>query len=110
MVRRWIKFLGREEAIRLMMWNNRDPIFSLRANVSKGFRRADLVEQLEKLKVPYDISPHLDDFVRIKTGMQIVIQAGLLKDGFCSVQDESADILGQDWLSPLSIHSLVRAF
>nr|XP_027061426.1 uncharacterized protein LOC113688037 isoform X1 [Coffea arabica]XP_027061427.1 uncharacterized protein LOC113688037 isoform X1 [Coffea arabica]XP_027061428.1 uncharacterized protein LOC113688037 isoform X1 [Coffea arabica]XP_027061429.1 uncharacterized protein LOC113688037 isoform X1 [Coffea arabica]XP_027064489.1 uncharacterized protein LOC113690691 isoform X1 [Coffea arabica] len=93
MVRRWIKFLGHEEAIRLMIWNNRDPTFNLRANISKGFRRADLIEQLEKLKVPHDISPHLDDFVRIKTGMQIVIQAGLLKDGFCSVQDESAGLV-----------------
>lgn len=29
MVRRWIKFLGQEEAVRLMNWNNSDPSFSL---------------------------------------------------------------------------------
>ncbi|CAI9088206.1 OLC1v1022480C1 [Oldenlandia corymbosa var. corymbosa] len=93
MVRRWIKHLGREEAIRLMMWNNKDPTFSLRANVAKGFRRSHLVEQLEKLKVPHELSAHLDDFVRIRTGMQLIIQSGLLKDGLCSVQDESAGMV-----------------
>lgn len=137
MVRRWMKYLGREEAIKLMMWNNSDPSFSLRfqlklislsflffiinlnghviisyklllayyrANRGKGFTRAQLVSRLEtlkvplyfhkchlfyihvvlvkqifstkctefvKLQVPYELSPHLDDFVRIQTGMQV---------------------------------------
>ncbi|KAF8410874.1 hypothetical protein HHK36_003411 [Tetracentron sinense] len=128
MVRRWTKHLGQEEAVRLMMWNNSDPRFSLRANKGKGFTRADLVMRLEMLKVPYELSSHLDDFVRIRTGMQasvaymqdliqvklwkqveilltqlmvfalrsnieIVIQAGLLKEGLCSVQDESAGLV-----------------
>ncbi|KAF9601625.1 hypothetical protein IFM89_021091 [Coptis chinensis] len=89
MVRRWIKYLGQEEAKRLMAWNNCDPSFSLRANTAKGFSRADLVKRLETLKVPHELSRNLDDFVRITTGMQNIIQAGLLKDGLCSVQDES---------------------
>ncbi|KAH6786276.1 NOL1/NOP2/sun family protein / antitermination NusB domain-containing protein [Perilla frutescens var. hirtella] len=93
MVRRWINQLGLDEAIKLMSWNNTDPCFSIRANTGKGFTRADLVEELEKCKVPYDLSQHLDDFVRIRTGMQVVIQAGLLKKGFCSVQDESAGLV-----------------
>ncbi|KAM7492788.1 hypothetical protein LguiA_035709 [Lonicera macranthoides] len=93
MVRRWTKYLGREEAIQLMTWNNSDPSFSLRANSGKGFTRADLVLRLTMLKVPHELSPHLDDFVRMKTGMQSVIQAGLLKEGLCSVQDESAGLV-----------------
>ncbi|XP_058112197.1 uncharacterized protein LOC131255476 isoform X11 [Magnolia sinica] len=93
MVRRWIKYLGVEEAMRLMIWNNSDPSFSLRANGAKGFTRADLVERLTILKVPHEPSLHMDDFVRIKTGMQTFIQAGLLKDGLCSVQDESAGMV-----------------
>ncbi|XP_058110091.1 uncharacterized protein LOC131253209 isoform X2 [Magnolia sinica] len=40
--------------------------------------------------VPHEPSLHMDDFVCIKTGMQTFIQAGLLKDGLCSVQDKSA--------------------
>ncbi|XP_059666565.1 uncharacterized protein LOC132312279 isoform X2 [Cornus florida] len=93
MVRRWRKYLGLEEAIKLMIWNNSDPSYSLRANSGKGFTRADLVMRLETLKVPYELSSHLDDFVRIRTGMQIVKQAGLLKEGLCSVQDESAGLV-----------------
>ncbi|XP_010243952.1 PREDICTED: uncharacterized protein LOC104587888 isoform X2 [Nelumbo nucifera] len=81
MVRRWTKYLGQEEAIRLMMWNNSNPSFSLRANRRKGFTRDDLMMRLKTLKVPHEPSLHLDDFVRIGTGMQIVIQAGLLKEG-----------------------------
>ncbi|KAL6999111.1 16S rRNA (cytosine(967)-C(5))-methyltransferase [Sarracenia purpurea var. burkii] len=93
MVRRWTKYIGHEEAIKLMMWNNSDPSFSLRANSGKGFTRADLVTRLEMLKVPHEISLHLDDFVRIRTGMQLVMQAGLLREGLCSVQDESAGLV-----------------
>ncbi|KAL6313912.1 hypothetical protein AAG906_010331 [Vitis piasezkii] len=93
MVRRWTKYLGQEEAIKLMMWNNSEPSFSLRANSGKGFTRADLVMRLKMLKVPHELSPHLDNFVRIRTGMQIVIQAQLLKEGLCSVQDESAGLV-----------------
>ncbi|XP_047939231.1 probable ribosomal RNA small subunit methyltransferase B isoform X1 [Salvia hispanica] len=93
MVRRWINQLGLDEAVKFMTWNNSDPGFSIRANTAKGFTRADLVGELEKLEVPYELSQHLEDFVRIRTGMQIIIQAGLLKKGFCSVQDESAGLV-----------------
>lgn len=93
MVRRWMNYFGLEEAIKLMIWNNSDPCFSIRANTGKGFTRADLVTKLEELKVPYEISHHLDDFVRIRAGLQVVLQAGLLKNGFCSVQDESAGLV-----------------
>ncbi|XP_058112194.1 uncharacterized protein LOC131255476 isoform X9 [Magnolia sinica] len=117
MVRRWIKYLGVEEAMRLMIWNNSDPSFSLRANGAKGFTRADLVERLTILKVPHEPSLHMDDFVRIKTGMQVCvkiynttkrtfIQAGLLKDGLCSVQDESAAQLCWDLGLLVSIYFL----
>ncbi|PON94003.1 rRNA small subunit methyltransferase B [Trema orientale] len=93
MVRRWTKYLGKEEAIKLMAWNNSDPSFSLRANSEKGISRADLETKLNSLKVPYEPSLHLSDFIRIKTGLQTVIQAGLLKEGLCSVQDESAGLV-----------------
>ncbi|CAM8978775.1 unnamed protein product [Rhodiola kirilowii] len=91
MVRRWTKTIGQQEAVKLMMWNNSNPSFSLRANSGKGFTRADLIVQLEELKaVQHEPSLYMDEFVRIKTGMQSVIQAGLLSKGLCSVQDESA--------------------
>ncbi|CAM8900953.1 unnamed protein product [Rhodiola kirilowii] len=93
MVRRWTKTLGQQEAVKLMMWNNSNPSFSLRANSGKGFTRADLIVQLEELKVQHEPSLYMNEFVRIKTGMQSVIQAGFLSKGLCSVQDESAGLI-----------------
>uniref|UniRef100_A0A7N0RFK5 16S rRNA (cytosine(967)-C(5))-methyltransferase n=1 Tax=Kalanchoe fedtschenkoi TaxID=63787 RepID=A0A7N0RFK5_KALFE len=93
MVRRWTKTLGQEDAVKLMVWNNSDPSFSLRANIGQGFTRADLIMQLQELKVQHEPSLYMDEFVRIKTGMQSVIQAGLLTKGLCSVQDESAGLV-----------------
>ncbi|KAG2644096.1 hypothetical protein PVAP13_2KG404900 [Panicum virgatum] len=92
MVRRWIRLHGKDEALRLMNWNNSDPRFSLRVNTSKGYTRADLVKQLESLQVHHEESV-MDEFVRIQEGMQAVLQAGLLKDGMCAVQDESAGLV-----------------
>uniref|UniRef100_A0A0D9XEV0 SAM-dependent MTase RsmB/NOP-type domain-containing protein n=1 Tax=Leersia perrieri TaxID=77586 RepID=A0A0D9XEV0_9ORYZ len=88
MVRRWIRFLGKDEAVKLMNWNNSDPHFSIRVNTAKGYTRADLIDRLENLQVPYDKST-MDEFVCIREGMQTVLQAGLLKEGMCAVQDES---------------------
>ncbi|CAD5181598.1 unnamed protein product [Musa acuminata subsp. malaccensis] len=93
MVRRWMKFWGIEESVRLMNWNNSDPCFGLRVNTAKGYTRNDLVNRLKSLKVPHELSTFLEDFVRLQTGMQTVIQAGLLKEGICSVQDESAGLV-----------------
>ncbi|KAJ6301794.1 hypothetical protein OIU77_016000 [Salix suchowensis] len=86
-------FRAKKKAIKLMMWNNDDPSFSLRANSGKGVTRADLVMQFNMLKVPHEVSLHLDHFVRVKTGLQSIIQAGLLKQGLCAVQDESAGLI-----------------
>ncbi|XP_057816532.1 uncharacterized protein LOC131029889 isoform X3 [Cryptomeria japonica] len=43
--------------------------------------------------VPYKLSPYLEEFVHLTTGLQNVIQAGLIKEGTCAVQDESAGLV-----------------
>jgi hypothetical protein len=67
------------------------------------------VERLNSLKVPHELSLHLEEFVRIKTGLQTVVQAGLLKEGICSVQDESAGQFGLViiWTAPEKRYSLL---
>ncbi|KAG8057127.1 hypothetical protein GUJ93_ZPchr0002g26442 [Zizania palustris] len=92
MVRRWFRFLGKDEALKLMKWNNSDPYFSIRVNTANGYTRADLINRLESLQVHYEKST-MDEFVRIREGMQTVLQAGLLKEGMCAVQDESAGLV-----------------
>ncbi|XP_020588732.1 LOW QUALITY PROTEIN: uncharacterized protein LOC110030362 [Phalaenopsis equestris] len=103
MVRRWMKSLGQEEAVKLMNWNNTDPSFCLRVNLQKGNTRADLVMRLTDMKVPHKVSIYLDDFIRLPTGMQAIIQAGLLREGLCSIQDESAG----DWNSRKQLRTTV---
>jgi 16S rRNA (cytosine967-C5)-methyltransferase len=75
MLRKWILFHGKDEALRLISWNNSDPhlsnvlanvimygnasvpcwmilyTFLHRVNTSKGYTRSDLVKQLESLHV-----------------------------------------------------------
>ncbi|GLJ16383.1 hypothetical protein SUGI_0277810 [Cryptomeria japonica] len=93
MVRRWMSYLELEAMINLMEWNNDPPCFSLRANNNKGISRDVLVVLLNKLEVPYKLSPYLEEFVHLTTGLQNVIQAGLIKEGTCAVQDESAGLV-----------------
>ncbi|KAH9604923.1 hypothetical protein KSS87_015354 [Heliosperma pusillum] len=42
--------------------------------------------------VSYEPSMYLDNFVCIRSGMQTVLQTGFLREGLCSVQDESAGL------------------
>ncbi|KAH9318471.1 hypothetical protein KI387_020240, partial [Taxus chinensis] len=93
MVRRWMAHLGQEATIELMEWNNDPPSFSLRANSGKSVSRDDLVVLLRKLEVPHKLSPYIEEFVHLTTGLQNVIQAGLIKEGTCAVQDESAGLV-----------------
>ncbi|CAI5525092.1 unnamed protein product [Closterium sp. Naga37s-1] len=94
MVRRWADRLGWREAERLMESNNARPVFSLRANTAKGVSRSDLHSLLLALpEVEVEDSPYLDDFIRVKAGMQHVLTAGLIEDGSCNVQDESAGLV-----------------
>ncbi|MQM08924.1 hypothetical protein Taro_041784 [Colocasia esculenta] len=51
MVRRWLKYLGQEEAVKLMNWNNNGPIYSLRVNSANGLTRDDLIMRLKSLNV-----------------------------------------------------------
>lgn len=94
LVRRWLTRFGEEEAVRFLQWNNQRPFFSLRANSGKSVSRDLLLEKLSDLKlIDIEPSPYLEDFVRIRTGMQDVLYSGLLRDGSCNVQDESAGLV-----------------
>ncbi|KAL5125947.1 putative ribosomal RNA small subunit methyltransferase B [Glycine soja] len=93
MVRRWTKYLGQEEAIKLMIWNNSEPSFSLRlVNISSIF----LCSTQSSMSHTNFHRIWMNLFVS-KLGcsliFQIIIQAGLLKKGLCSVQDESAGLV-----------------
>ncbi|GJV36573.1 cellulose synthase interactive 1-like protein [Tanacetum coccineum] len=97
---RWIQSACLQHLASPVAANNRNDqrhmpnlLMPFRANRGKGFTRSELVSRLETLEVPYELSPHLNDFVRILTGLQSVIQDRLLKEGLCSVHDESASLV-----------------
>ncbi len=90
MVRRWVARYGEAETVALMMWNNERPFFGLR--ITARADRAAVLAELDARKVAWEPSPHLDDFVRVRT-LQPVLRAGLLADGRVAVQDESAGLV-----------------
>lgn len=93
MVRRWVSRYGEKEATKLMEWNNRAPTYALRSNIARDVSRDELFQKLVELEVGCELSSVLQHFVRVSTGMQAVIQAGLIQKGLCAVQDESAGLV-----------------
>ncbi|KAI5067977.1 hypothetical protein GOP47_0016322 [Adiantum capillus-veneris] len=93
MIRRWMSRFGKDETIKLMEWNNKPPTYGLRANFGRGFSREALLEKLKDIDVMCEPSSVLEDFIRVSSGMQAVIQGGLLQKGLCSVQDESGGLV-----------------
>jgi 16S rRNA (cytosine967-C5)-methyltransferase len=93
MASRWADRYGLENAERLMAYNNRRPVYSLRINSLKTSEEA-FKQQLDGLGVAWTDSPYLAGFVRVKR-LQAVIGAGLLASGLAAVQDESAGLVSR---------------
>jgi 16S rRNA (cytosine967-C5)-methyltransferase len=93
MVRRWVERYGIDEALDLLEWNNRRPMYSVRINPLRASH--DEVEAwLDEQSVVFVDSPYLDDYLRLKR-LQPLVQEGLLDDGHVAVQDESAGLIVQ---------------
>lgn len=90
-VRRWLARYGPDATQALLDWNNARPTFGVRVNTARltpdAFR-----ERLDAAGAGWAASPYLDDFVRVQS-VQPLVQAGLLKEGLCAVQDESAGLV-----------------
>ncbi|MCO5601646.1 hypothetical protein L7F22_055769 [Adiantum nelumboides] len=70
MVRRWMSRFGKHETIQLMEWNNKPPIYGLRANSVRAYSREALLANLKDMDVAHEPSSVLEDFVRVSGGMQ----------------------------------------
>jgi len=93
MVRRWVERYGIDEALDLLEWNNRRPMYSVRINPLRASH--DEVEAwLDEQGVVFVDSPYLEDYLRLKR-LQPLVQEGLLDDGHVAVQDESAGLIVQ---------------
>ena len=94
MVTRWMRRFGPKDTLRLLSHNNRPPTFGLRVNARRGQTVPGLVDVLKREGVDAVPSEHLpQDFVKVKAGLQVALRGGLLRDGACAVQDESAGLV-----------------
>ncbi|ARA94742.1 16S rRNA (cytosine(967)-C(5))-methyltransferase [Rhodothermaceae bacterium RA] len=91
MVRRWLARFGPEATAALLAWNNARPSYGLRVNTLRTTPEA-FRQRLGEQGIEGTPSPYLDDFVRVPK-LQPVMQTGLLADGLCAVQDESAGLI-----------------
>lgn len=93
LVKRWIEFWGEDETAKLCAALNQPPQFDLIVNEDKiSFQQFQ--ERLAEARIEFLPSTIIDNMIMV-SDIQGVIEAGLLEEGCCAVQDESAAIPGQ---------------
>ena len=90
LVERWVDRFG-EQAVDLLEWNNKRPVYSVRINTLKIEPDA-FKEKLDSEDIQWVNSHYLEDFIRVPR-LQPLIRGNYLADGLCAVQDESAGMV-----------------
>lgn len=93
MVRRWINRFGFDDAVKLCEENNKRPVMSLRVNSLK-ISNGDFENYLKEKNLYYKNGNYLDNFFTTKT-MSKIYTDELFRQGFFSVQDESAGLVAK---------------
>lgn len=93
MVRRWINRFGFDEAVKLCEENNKRPVMSLRVNSLK-ISNGDFENYLKEKNLYYKNGNFMDNFFTTKT-MSKIYTDELFRQGFFSVQDESAGLVAK---------------
>ncbi len=91
LVRRWVDRYGADTTKALLEWNNTRPVYGVRVNTLK-ISVDDFLRRLTELDVGWEPGNYIDYFVRVQN-VQPLLEAGLLRDGYCAVQDEAAGLL-----------------
>lgn len=92
-VRRWISRFGYAETEKLLQANNERPNLSLRINTAK-IAVEKFLDLLNSQNVVYERSKYLPHFIRT-SNLSNLSQTELFRQGYFSVQDESAGIACQ---------------
>ncbi len=93
MVRRWLERYGAADTERLLEWNNRRPIFTVRVNTLKTSVSA-FRDRLAAMDVEAEPGRYLPHTFRLRS-VQPLLHARLFEEGLCSVQDEGAGLIVQ---------------
>jgi 16S rRNA (cytosine967-C5)-methyltransferase len=90
MVRRWLSRFGLDEVQKFLTANNERPGLSLRVNKLKTEPNAFL-KLLDEQQISYTASHYIDYVVKVK-GLSGIGQMDLFRNGFFTIQDESATL------------------
>lgn len=90
LVKRWVERFGFDQARQLLSANNQRPDLTIRVNHLK-MDFSYFLSILEQHQIQFSRSRYLDCFVRVKH-MTDISNSDLFKQGFFSVQDESAGL------------------
>ena len=90
LIKRWIGFYGQQETEKLCRSLNQPPEFELRIQENK-ISTAKFKELLTEKDVAFKESKRFDNLVTI-FNVQPIINNGWFDNGYCSLQDESANI------------------
>jgi 16S rRNA (cytosine967-C5)-methyltransferase len=88
LVRRWLQRHGRELAESILRRNNEPPLLFARANLLRG-TRDDLLERLRREGLRCDPG-NLSASVRLSAPPTELIRSKSFREGYCTVQDETA--------------------
>jgi 16S rRNA (cytosine967-C5)-methyltransferase len=92
MVGRWLKQFGLQRTVELLKVNNSRPKYSVR--ITPGQDIEDLIMRLEDMGVVLNRSNYLpEEYLVVSSGLQSIINSGLLKEGKLQVQDEAAGMV-----------------
>lgn len=91
MVERWLSRYGQKDTEALLAWNNSRPVYGVRVNTLKTASEA-FRQELDNRDVSWEPSPYLESFVRLPR-LQGLYRSGVLAEGWCAVQDESAGLV-----------------
>ena len=89
LVQRWIDRFGKDEAIKLLKWNNNTPSFSLRLRYRtiSGLR-----SQFDAKEISIEQGKFIEEYVKTNR-LQPLLKKGLIQEGFAVVHDESAGLV-----------------
>lgn len=88
LVRRWLERFGAESTRELLRRNNERPVYGVRANALTCDEMA-IGDLLREHAIEFRSVPYMDDFV-IVDGVQEILRANLLEEGYCSIQGPGA--------------------
>jgi 16S rRNA (cytosine967-C5)-methyltransferase len=93
LIKRWLGFWGNEFVTNMCRVFNERPTFDCRIN-EKKIKKEDFKNKLIEENIEFSLSTYFPNVFKI-TDIQKIRQTNLLKNGYCTIQDESGIIVNR---------------